>query len=121
MSGLYLTDMETCYKVFRRDIVKNIALKSRRFGFEPEVTAHLARLRVRVWELPITYFPRSYMEGKKITWKDGIAAFWHIFYFNWIMPYSKRFYPSMPEHYHFKKWSERYTGITSRTAKRNIS
>lgn len=109
-SGLYLTDMETCYKAFRHDIIKNICLKSRRFGFEPEVTAHLARLKVRVWEIPINYFPRSFLEGKKITWKDGVAALWHILYFNLIFPNKHRFRPQLPQKYVFKKWSDRYTG-----------
>jgi glycosyltransferase involved in cell wall biosynthesis len=82
LCGLYLTDMETCYKFFRAEIIKNIHLTSDRFGFEPEVTAKIARLNVRVHEYPISYHPRTYIEGKKITWKDGIAAIWHIFYFN---------------------------------------
>ena len=77
-TGLYLTDMETCYKFFKADIIKNIILETNRFGFEPEVTAKVAKLKVRVFEMPISYFPRSYMEGKKITWKDGIAAVCHI-------------------------------------------
>jgi glycosyltransferase involved in cell wall biosynthesis len=82
LSGLYFSDMETCYKLFRSDIIKNIVLESSRFGFEPEVTAKIARLKIRVHEIPISYFPRSYIEGKKITWKDGLAAFWQILYFN---------------------------------------
>jgi len=103
-SGLHLTDMETCYKAFRNDIIKNIILKSERFGFEPEVTAHLARLKIVVWELPISYYPRSYLEGKKITWKDGVAALWHILYFNWLCPKNERFLPAMPKKYLLKKW-----------------
>lgn len=82
MSGLYLSDMETCYKFFRRDIISNILLGSNRFGFEPEITAKIAKLKIRVLELPISYFPRNYLEGKKITWKDGCAALYHIFYYN---------------------------------------
>jgi len=103
-SGLHLTDMETCYKAFRGDIIRNINLRSQRFGFEPEVTAHLARLKIIVWELPISYYPRSYIEGKKITWKDGVAALWHILYFNWLCPKEQRFLPSMPHKYLLKKW-----------------
>lgn len=99
LSGLYLTDMETCYKVTRTEILKNICLSSPRFGFEPEITAHLARLKVRVYELPIHYFPRNYLEGKKITWKDGIAALRHIIYFNLFIDDKKRFKPSMPSKY----------------------
>ncbi len=84
LSGLYLTDMETCYKFFRSEILKNIRLSSNRFGFEPEITAKVARLKVRIHELPISYYSRNYEEGKKITWKDGVAALWHTFYFNLI-------------------------------------
>lgn len=73
LSGFYLTDMETCYKFFRSEILKNIRLSSNRFGFEPEITAKISRLKVRVHELPISYYSRNYEEGKKITWKDGIA------------------------------------------------
>lgn len=99
VSGLYLTDMETCYKLFRAEIIQNIHLESNRFGFEPEVTAKIARLKVRVKEFGISYFPRNYMEGKKITWKDGVAALWHIVYFNFFASKAKFFKPSMPEHY----------------------
>jgi len=86
-SGIYLSDMETCYKFFKKDIIKNIELKSNRFGFEPEVTAKIARLKIRIMEVPISYYPRNYLEGKKISWKDGIAAIKHILFFNII--YSK--------------------------------
>jgi len=79
-TGLNLTDMETCYKVFRREAIDAIAptLKSNRFGFEPEVTAKIAKRRLRVYELPISYSGRDYSEGKKITWKDGVPALWCI-------------------------------------------
>ena len=83
-SGLSLSDMETCYKFFRSDILCNLKLESQRFGFEPEVTAKVARLQVRLREVPISYRPRSYGEGKKITWKDGMAALWHIVRFNML-------------------------------------
>ena len=102
-SGLHLTDMETCYKTFHRDILANINLRSRRFGFEPEVTAHVARLKIIVWELPISYYPRGYSEGKKITWKDGVAAIWHIIYFNLICSSKERFLPGIPKKYLLKK------------------
>lgn len=102
-SGLHLTDMETCYKAFRADVLCNINLKSRRFGFEPEVTAHISRLRLVVWELPISYYPRSYIEGKKITWRDGIAALWHIVYFNFVCSNEDRFLPTMPSRYLLRK------------------
>lgn len=97
-SGLYLSDMETCYKFFLSDILKNIVLESNRFGFEPEITAKIAKLRARVVELPISYFPRNYLEGKKITWKDGIAAMRHILYFN-LFSSNKPFKPGMPSQY----------------------
>ncbi|TGK79454.1 glycosyltransferase family 2 protein [Leptospira bourretii] len=99
LSGLYLTDMETCYKVFRSDIIQNINLESNRFGFEPEITAKLARLKIRVQEFPISYYPRNYLEGKKITWKDGIAALRHIFYFNLFASKVSFFKNEMPDHY----------------------
>ena len=98
-SGLYLSDMETCYKFFRADIIQNIVLTSDRFGFEPEITAKVARLKIRVMEVPISYFPRNYLEGKKINWKDGVAAIWHIFNFNFRTNWSKAFRPTLPERY----------------------
>ncbi len=81
-SDLNLTDMETCYKVFTRDVLERITLKSDRFGFEPEFTAKVARLGVRIYEVPISYHGRTYAEGKKIGWKDGVAAVWSILRFN---------------------------------------
>lgn len=81
-SGIYLTDMETCYKIFRADILKAMNLRSRRFGIEVEMTAYLAKLPVRVFELPIRYYPRTRLQGKKINWRDGLAALWHLVHFN---------------------------------------
>ncbi len=81
-SDLNLTDMETCYKVFTRDVLERITLVSDRFGFEPEFTAKVARLGVRIYEVPIAYHGRTYAEGKKIGWKDGVAALWSILRFN---------------------------------------
>ena len=78
VTNLNLTDMETCYKVFRREVLAGITLKSGRFGFEPEFTVKVARLKCRIYEVPISYSGRDYAEGKKITWKDGLAALWHI-------------------------------------------
>lgn len=98
-SGIYLTDMETCYKAFRAEILKNMNLQSKRFGFEPEVTAHLGKLKVKILEFPISYFPRTYLEGKKISWKDGVAAIRHILYFNFIQNDKERFKPAMPKKY----------------------
>ncbi len=96
-SGLYLTDMETCYKFFHADIIQNIPLYSKRFGFEPEITAKIARLKVRVEEHPISYFPRTYIEGKKITWRDGVAAVRHILFFNLVQ--KSVFSPQLPKKY----------------------
>jgi glycosyltransferase involved in cell wall biosynthesis len=77
-TNLKLTDMETCYKVFLRDVLKDIQIKSNRFGFEPEITAKVAKGNWRVYEVPISYAGRTYEEGKKITWKDGVQALWCI-------------------------------------------
>jgi len=77
-TNLKLTDMETCYKVFRKEVLKGIQLKSNRFGFEPEITAKIAKGTWRVYEVPISYAGRTYEEGKKITWKDGVQALWCI-------------------------------------------
>ena len=84
LTNLNLTDMETGYKMFRTDVLKAMKLTSDRFGFEPEVTARVAQMRCRVYELPISYWGREYDEGKKITWRDGVAALWHIFKFNLV-------------------------------------
>ena len=82
-SDIHLSDMETCYKCFRREVVQNLRLTSRRFGIEVEITAKLARSRkLRLWEVPISYRPRNYGEGKKIGVRDGFAALWHIIRFN---------------------------------------
>ncbi len=82
-SNLNLTDMETCYKLFRTGIIKDIELKEKRFGFEPEVTAKIARVPgVRIYEVGISYYGRTYSEGKKINWKDGLHAIWCILKYN---------------------------------------
>jgi glycosyltransferase involved in cell wall biosynthesis len=77
-TDLNLTDMETCYKMARRDLIQSLPLKTKRFGIEPELTARFAQTRARIYEVPISYAGRTYAEGKKINWKDGVAAFWHI-------------------------------------------
>jgi glycosyltransferase involved in cell wall biosynthesis len=82
MTDLNLTDMETCYKMVRAPVMKSLVLTSDRFGFEPEITARLARAGARIWEVPISYSGRTYAEGKKIGWKDGVAAIGHIIRFN---------------------------------------
>ena len=81
ITGLNLTDMETCYKVIKTAILREIPLRSDRFGFEPEITAKLAKRKHRIREVPITYKGRAYQEGKKISWKDGVAALCHIIRF----------------------------------------
>ena len=83
-TNLTLTDMETCYKVFRKEVIKDVLpkLKSNRFGFEPEITARIAKRKYRIYEVGISYSGRTYEEGKKINWKDGIKAFFAIIYFN---------------------------------------
>jgi glycosyltransferase involved in cell wall biosynthesis len=85
-SNLNLSDMETGYKMVRGPLLKSLVLTSDRFGFEPEVTARLAQARARVWEIGISYSGRTYAEGKKIDWRDGAAAVWHILRFNLFPP-----------------------------------
>lgn len=77
-TDLNMSDMETCYKMIRTDLAKTLPLRAQRFGIEPEITAKLAQAGARIYEVPISYHGRTYAEGKKITWKDGVAAFWHI-------------------------------------------
>jgi glycosyltransferase involved in cell wall biosynthesis len=81
MTNLNLTDMETCYKVFSRQVLDSIELKCNRFGFEPEFTSKVAKQKFRIYEVPISYSGRDYAEGKKIGWKDGVAAIWFIIRF----------------------------------------
>ena len=82
-TNLNLTDMETCYKMFRRELIQSIELKENRFGFEPEVTAKISRIpRIRIYEVGISYYGRTYEEGKKINWKDGFRAIYCIFKYN---------------------------------------
>jgi len=82
-TNLNLTDMETCYKLFRAEIIKNIDLKEKRFGFEPEVTSRISRIpKIRIYEIGISYYGRTYNEGKKINWRDGFHAIWCILKYN---------------------------------------
>ncbi|MDZ4257547.1 MAG: glycosyltransferase family 2 protein [Gemmatimonadales bacterium] len=90
LTDLNLTDMETCYKVVRAPLMKQLVFTTNRFGFEPEITARLAQANARIWELPISYNGRTYEEGKKIGWKDGVAAVWHILKFNVFPPASTK-------------------------------
>jgi glycosyltransferase involved in cell wall biosynthesis len=80
MTNLNLTDMETCYKMFRSDVIKSVQLKEKRFGFEPEVTAKISKIKnIRIYEVGISYYGRTFEEGKKIGWRDGFRAIWCIF------------------------------------------
>jgi hypothetical protein len=89
-TDLNLSDIETCYKVFRAEVLKQIDLKSDRFGFEPEVTAKVARLGCRVYEVPISYYGRTYAEGKKIGWRDGVNALGCIVRFGLLARFGSR-------------------------------
>ncbi len=81
MTNMNLTDMEVCYKVFRADVLRQLTLRANRFGIEPELTAKVARLGCRIYEVPVAYYGRSYDEGKKIGWRDGVAALYYILWF----------------------------------------
>jgi glycosyltransferase involved in cell wall biosynthesis len=94
-TDLNLTDMETCYKMVRTDLMQSLPLKTNRFGIEPEITARLSQARARIYEVPISYHGRTYAEGKKINWKDGVAAFWHIIRSNMFDRKAPRYDPSM--------------------------
>ena len=85
-TNLNLTDLETCYKLVRTELLRKLPLSSNRFGFEVEITARLAQARARIWEIPISYSGRTYAEGKKITWRDGVAALMHILRYNLFVP-----------------------------------
>lgn len=84
-TNLNLSDMETCYKAFRREVIQHVQLKENRFGFEPEITAKISRLRnIRIYEVPISYYGRTYQEGKKVNWRDGFSALRCIFKYNFL-------------------------------------
>lgn len=97
-SGIYLTDMETCYKIFRADLIKSMNLESNRFGIEVEFTAYIAKTSARIFELPVHYYPRTTLQGKKINWKDGVAALIHLFKFNFLRNYDEAF-SNLPDRY----------------------
>jgi hypothetical protein len=82
-TNINLTDMETCYKAFKREIIQSIKIEENRFGFEPEITAKIAKIKeIRIYEVGISYYGRTYAEGKKIGWKDGVRAIWCILKYN---------------------------------------
>lgn len=83
-TNLNLTDVWTCYKVFKREVLEEIRLRENRFGFEPEITAKIARARCRIYEVSISYHGRTYAEGKKITWKDAAHGLWCVFRYHWV-------------------------------------
>jgi len=83
-TNLNLSDMESCYKMFRREVIQSIAIEENRFGFEPEITAKIARKTLRIYEVAISYYGRTYAEGKKITWRDGFRALWCIAKYNFL-------------------------------------
>ena len=82
LTNLNLTDMEVCYKVFKANVIKDIRLKENRFGFEPEITAKISKKNIKIYEVGVKYFGRTYSDGKKITWRDGFSALRCIFYYN---------------------------------------
>lgn len=84
MTNLNLTDMEVCYKVFKREVLKGIKIRENRFGFEVEITAKVARKKWRIYEVPISYYGREYAEGKKVGWKDGVRALWCILKYRFV-------------------------------------
>jgi glycosyltransferase involved in cell wall biosynthesis len=92
-TDLNLTDMETCYKMVRTELLQSLPLSAERFGIEPELTARLAQAHARIYELPISYHGRSYAEGKKINWKDGLAALWYILRSNLASPRARPWQP----------------------------
>ncbi len=86
ITNLNMTDMETCYKIFRREVIQSIPLQEDRFGFEPEITVKIAKRQLRVYEIGISYWGRTYAEGKKIGWKDGLRALWCLAKYGWKEP-----------------------------------
>jgi SAM-dependent methyltransferase len=110
--NLKLTDMETCYKVFRTDLLKSIPIRSNRFGFEPEITMKAAKRKLRIYEVPISYHGRTYEEGKKVGWKDGVKALGVIFHF-WLIddlyvePYGRAFLNNLTGTPQYLSWLAR--------------
>ncbi len=100
-TGIYLTDLEGCYKAWRSDLLKNVVVETAGFDFDPEVTAKIAKLHVRMHEVHISYFPRAYMEGKKIKLSDGITAGWALLKYSFLVPFKRCYKPSLPKKYLF--------------------
>jgi len=91
LTNINLTDMETCYKMFKREVIQSITIEENRFGFEPEITAKVARMRCRIFEVGISYYGRTYEQGKKIGWKDGVRAIYAVLKYNVAAPLRERF------------------------------
>jgi glycosyltransferase involved in cell wall biosynthesis len=106
LTDLNLTDMETCYKMVRTDLLQSLPLSAQRFGIEPEITARLAQAHARIYELPISYHGRSYSEGKKINWKDGIAALWYIMRSNFLSPKAHPWAPPREDRWEMRRASD---------------
>jgi glycosyltransferase involved in cell wall biosynthesis len=83
-TNINLTDMETCYKIFKREVIQSITIRENRFGFEPEITAKIAKMNIPIYEVGISYYGRTYQEGKKIGWRDGVRAIWCIIKYNML-------------------------------------
>lgn len=94
MTNINLTDMETCYKAFRRDVIQSVQIQENRFGFEPEITAKVAKMNCRIYEVGISYYGRTYSEGKKIGWRDGFRAIYCILKYNLLTRQRNYEYPS---------------------------
>ncbi len=120
LTDLNLTDMETCYKMVRADLLASLPLVSNRFGIEPELTARLAQARARIFELPISYSGRTYAEGKKISWKDGVAAFWHILRHNLLAPRARPFRAAGEERALETRPKAPRTTLEARSASRSV-
>jgi hypothetical protein len=99
VTGIYLTDLEGCYKAWRLDLLKNVVVASKGFDFDPEVTAKIAKLRVRIHEVHISYNPRAYVDGKKISYKDGITAGWSLLKYSFMTDFKKCFSRDLPKKY----------------------
>ncbi len=97
LTNINLTDMETCYKVFRREIIQTIPIEENRFGFEPEITVKVAKRRLRIYEVGISYWGRTYEEGKKIGWKDGVRALWCLLKYSIKVPVASAPYANVSE------------------------
>ncbi len=115
LSGVHVSDMETCYKLGRADLFQAMQLRSKRFGVEVEITAYIAKTAARLFELPVHYYPRTYLQGKKINWRDGVAALFHLVAFNWFTSREEAF-KNLPEHYLSRSngdWSATIKGLSS--------